>query len=144
MYNSDSLTVCVSHNSVIDVHELTAHVETVDNSENVQNSDGDISDGNVIGSGSATEETSDGCNGNIVQNRGSRKRKRKPENWAKNFRKQRTQHGESYTSVRGTEIAAKLTQPKPCNCQIKNGFRCSEVSEEDRVQLCHTYWHLAD
>jgi len=74
----------------------------------------------------------------------SRKRKRNPLNWAKNIRKTKSQRGEAYTSVTGAEIADKVPKPVPCRCKASNGYKWSEFSEDDRIEICRNYWQLAD
>ena len=75
---------------------------------------------------------------------GRRKRKRNPQKWAKNIRKNKAHRGESFTSVQGHDVAARAPKSRTCCCQPERGYKCSEFSEAERAQLCAEYWHLSE
>ena len=106
--------------------------------------DGLSADGDVATDTDDYVEALDDVPADIDIVRGSRKRKRNPENWAKNVRKRKKQCGQTNTSDNGELVSAKFPRERTCKCTVQKGFKCSEYQEEERVMVCSTYWQLAD
>ena len=70
----------------------------------------------------------------------SRKKKKDPNNWKCNVRKQKRCHGQEYLSCTGKSVPRKAVQPHSC---IKCRFKCGEnISEEQRQQIFDSYYSL--
>ena len=75
---------------------------------------------------------------------GTRKRKRNPEKWAGNIRKKAAHIDKAKESTCGYEVAATTPGSRPFRCTSSKGYKCSEFSEEERLELCKNYSHLSD
>lgn len=70
-----------------------------------------------------------------------RRRKRQPEQWPRNIRKQRRLEGKEYVSSAGKIVpAAEMKGPCSDKCRLK----CSAIMEEDRSRVFNAYYQLAD
>lgn len=65
-----------------------------------------------------------------------------PTCWKRNLTKQLKTEGKPYTNRRGVLLPGKI--PQPIDCQ-KCRFKCAEnFSDEDRQNICSSYWKLTD
>ncbi|KAJ8043559.1 hypothetical protein HOLleu_10703 [Holothuria leucospilota] len=72
----------------------------------------------------------------------ARKRKRSVESWKKNRRREDRVRGRQYTSTTGQQVEAKKPQPA---CAASCRRKCTTIfTEEDRKQLCKSYYDLAN
>lgn len=73
----------------------------------------------------------------------TRWKKSDPSKWKKNIAKSNRLNGLPYLSKKGHLMPSK--KPKPIKCYIKCRYQCqNHFSEDDRVQICETYWKIGD
>ncbi|CAG9834810.1 unnamed protein product [Diabrotica balteata] len=71
----------------------------------------------------------------------TKKRKREPEKWIKNVKKQLKNSGKAYQTVKGRTVPAKKPKPPCTNCRLK----CPEkINEESRLKLFEDFWNIGD
>ena len=84
----------------------------------------------------------DNCCVDNSKDRGSRKRACKPELWKRNVNKLKLLHGEEYITSSNKTVSAECCLAVDCShCR----FKCTDkISDEQRRQLCASYYGLAD
>lgn len=72
----------------------------------------------------------------------SRKRKRRPENWKKNKRKQLRNAGLNYINVKNNMTPGRTIKPHCTEGKCK--FECKNITDEQRMQIFKKYWALGE
>lgn len=90
---------------------------------------------------SSTQDLGDPQPSAIIKGPTSRWKKADPSTWKKNINKNNKHSCNPYQNASGKTMPAK--KPKPVVCMDRGcRFKCNELTEEDRVNLCKSYWSL--
>ncbi|CAG9770054.1 unnamed protein product [Ceutorhynchus assimilis] len=81
---------------------------------------------------------------NVDTNTPTRKRKRNPNGWKQNIRKENRQHGKEYINTKGKLVAHKSVKTTGCKTE-KCSFKCEEkITVIDRENINRKFWSLGD